>query len=122
MMKKNTCLPTSKGNLYIHTMNEIVPKIDAPKSSFTVSDEPGASLSCANLPTDSAFYDVSVGRLTALLRASFPQCLAALQLLFAGNCRTLIKINTEVHLQGTETPLVHTHAGRTHLVQGDALR
>ncbi len=40
---------------------------------FTVSVEPGALLSCANLPTDSAFYDVSVRRLTALLQASFPR-------------------------------------------------
>ena len=58
-------------------------------ASFTVSDEPRASLSCANLPTDSAFYDVSVRRLTALLQASFPQSLAALQLPFASNCCTL---------------------------------
>ena len=58
-------------------------------ASFTVSTEPRASLSCANLPADSAFYDVSVRRLTALLRASFPRCLAAPQLPFASNCCTL---------------------------------
>jgi AraC-like DNA-binding protein len=33
---------------------------------FTVSPEPGASLRCANLPGDSALYDVPVRRLTAL--------------------------------------------------------
>ncbi len=60
-------------------------------ASFTVSAEPGALLSCANLPADSALYDVSVRRLTALLRASFPRCLAAPQLLFASNCCTLKK-------------------------------
>ncbi len=58
-------------------------------ASFTVSTEPRASLSCANLPADSALYDVSVRRLTALLRASFPRCLAATQLLFASNYCTL---------------------------------
>jgi hypothetical protein len=88
-------------------------------ASFTVSTEPGASLSCANLPTDSAFYDVSVRRLIALLQASSPQSLAALQLPFASNCCTLYK-HTEVHLQGTYTPLVHAHAGRTHQFAPDA--
>ena len=36
-------------------------------ASFTVSTEPRALLSCANLPADSAFYDVSVpfGKLRA---------------------------------------------------------
>ncbi len=54
-------------------------------ASFTVSDEPWALLSCANLPTDSAFYDIRVRRLTVLLQASSPQGLAALQLPFANN-------------------------------------
>ena len=58
-------------------------------ASFTVSAEPRALLSCASLPADSALYDVSVRRLTALLQASFPQSLAALQLSFASNCCTL---------------------------------
>ena len=53
---------------------------------FTVSAEPRASLSCANLPTDSAFYDVLVHRLTALLQASFRQSLATLPLPFASSC------------------------------------
>ena len=57
--------------------------------SFTVSAEPSALLSCASLPADSALYDVSVRRLTALLQASFPQSLTALQLPFASNCCTL---------------------------------
>ncbi len=65
-------------------------------ASFTVSAELRALLSMANLPTDSAFYDVSVRRLTALLQASFPQRLAALQLPFANSCCTLK--NTGVHL------------------------
>ena len=60
-------------------------------ASFTVSTEPWASLSCANLPMDSALYDVSVRRLTVLLQASFPQSLAALQLPFANSCCTLNK-------------------------------
>ncbi len=56
---------------------------------FTVSTELRALLSMANLPIDSAFYDVSVRRLTALLQASFPQSLTALQLPFANSCCTL---------------------------------
>ena len=63
-------------------------------ASFTVSAEPWASLSCANLPADSAFYDVSVRRLTALLQASFPRYLAAPQLPFASNyCMILPRKN-----------------------------
>ena len=60
-------------------------------ASFTVSAEPWALLSCASLPTDSACYDVSVRRLNALLQASFPQSLAALQLPLANSCCTLNK-------------------------------
>ncbi|MCH7676950.1 hypothetical protein IH879_18670 [candidate division KSB1 bacterium] len=59
---------------------------------LTVSAELGALLSCANLPADSALYDVSVRRLTSRrfgIQASFPQSLAALQLPFANNCSTL---------------------------------
>jgi len=58
-------------------------------ASFTVSDEPRASLSCANLPTDSAFYDVSVRRLTALLQTSFRPRLATTPLSFANSYSTL---------------------------------
>jgi len=74
-------------------------------ASFTVSAEPWASLSCANLPTDSAFYDVSVRRLTALLQASFPQSLAALQLPFASNCCTLIILKYRGSLTGDLNPI-----------------
>jgi len=52
-------------------------------ASFTVSIGSRVSLSCANSPTDSAFYDVSVRQLAALLRASFRQNLAVLPLPFA---------------------------------------
>ena len=65
-------------------------------ASFTVSAEPWASLSCANLPTDSAFYDVSVRRLTALLQTSSRPRLATTPLSFANGCSNL-KINTGVH-------------------------
>jgi len=41
-------------------------------ASFTVSTEPGASLSCANLPMDSALYDVSVRRLTVFAKGFLP--------------------------------------------------
>ncbi len=61
-------------------------------ASFTVSDEPRASLSCANLPTDSAFYDVSVRRLTALLQTSFRPRLATTPLSFASSYSILNKI------------------------------
>ena len=65
-------------------------------ASFTVSIELRALLSMANLPMDSAFYDVSVRRLTVLLQASFPQNLAAPQLPFANSFCTLK--HTGVHL------------------------
>ena len=81
-------------------------------ASFTVSDEPWASLSCANLPTDSAFYDVSVRRLTALLQTSFRPRLATTPLSFASSYSILEKY-TGVQLQRTCTSLVHAHAGRT---------
>ena len=58
-------------------------------ASFTVSIEPRSSLSCANLTMDSALYDVLVHRLTALLQASSPQSLTALQLPFANGCSNL---------------------------------
>ena len=74
-------------------------------ASFTVSAGLWALLSMANLPTDSAFYDVSVRRLTALLQASFPQSLAALQLPFASNCCTLIKIKYRGSLTGDLNPI-----------------
>jgi len=60
-------------------------------ASFTVSAGLWALLSMANLPTDSAFYDVSVRRLTVLLQASFPQNLAAPQLPFANSFCTFKK-------------------------------
>ncbi len=60
-------------------------------ASFTVSAELWALLSMANLPTDSAFHDVSVRRLTVLLQASFPQNLAAPQLPFANSFCTFKK-------------------------------
>ncbi len=84
---------------------------------FTVFTEPRALSSVADSPMNSAFYGVSVRRLTALLQASFPQSLAALQLPFASNyCTFNIQ---RVHLQGTCTPLVHAHAGRTNRLNSD---
>ena len=85
-------------------------------ASFTVSDEPRASLSCANLPTDSAFYDVSVRRLTALLQTSSRPRLATTPLSFASSYSILRK-HTGIQLQRTYTSLVHAHAGRTHPMQ-----
>ncbi len=81
---------------------------------FTVSADHGASLPCANLPADSAFYGVLVHRLIALLQASFRQSLAQLPLPFASRYCTL---RTGDHQQGTCTPLAHIHAGRTHCVE-----
>ncbi len=85
--------PGGPAGSYHKTRHRMIKQISPDKSmnchsttaSFTVSTEPRALLSCANLPMDSAFYDVSVRRLTALLQASSPQSLAALQLPFANN-------------------------------------
>ncbi len=74
-------------------------------ASFTVSAEPWALLSCASLPADSAFYDVSVRRLTALLQASFPRYLAASQLPFASNYCTLIILKYRGSLTGDLNPI-----------------
>lgn len=69
---------------------------------FTVSADHQASLSCANLPADSAFYGVSVRRLVALRPASFGHRLAALPLPFASRCCSIKRAGG--HRQGTCTP------------------
>lgn len=69
---------------------------------FTVSADHQASLSCANLPADSAFYGVSVRRLVALRPASFGHRLAALPLPFASRCCSGKRAGG--HRQGTCTP------------------
>ncbi len=93
-------------------------------ASFPVSTEPRALLSCANLPADSAFYDVSVpfGKLRAgsgsLLcylsrgvffyptgQASSPRDLAASQLPFASNYCTLIILKYRGSLTGDLNPI-----------------
>ena len=71
-----------------------------------------ASLSCASSPPGQAFYDVSVRQLAALLQASSRPPLTGWPLPFASSCR-LIKDLTVILLQGTFTPSVHAHAGRT---------
>ena len=85
---------------------------------FTVSADHKASLSSANLPADSAFYGVSVRRLIALLQASFRHRLAALPLPFTSRCCSE-RVEAGGHRQGTCTPSVHTHAGRTLVRAGD---
>ena len=82
-------------------------------SPFTVpTSDHRASLSLASSPPSSVFYDVSVRRLAGLLQASFKPRLATRPLPFASSCR-LIKDLTVILLQGTFTPSVHAHAGRT---------
>ena len=105
--------PGGPAGSYRKTQHRMIKQISPDKgmnfhsttASFTASTEPGASLSCANLPVDSAFYDVSVRRLTALLRASFPRCLAAPQLPFASNCCTLIILKYRGSLTGDLNPI-----------------
>jgi hypothetical protein len=86
--------------------------------SLTVSPKPEGFVLCGRLALGiSAFYDISVRRLTDLPPASFRHPLASLPLLLASGCRhsapRLSSIWTLVPPQGTFTPLVHAHAGRT---------
>jgi hypothetical protein len=88
-------------------------------SPFTVpTSDHRTSLSLASSPPGSAFYAVSVRRLADLLQASFRPRLTTRPLPFASSCR-LIKNLTVILLQGTFTPSVHAHAGRTKALQAD---
>jgi len=93
---------TKDDQLLFHGVNfrDIPPHGGTP---FTVSTDHQASLSCANLPADSAFYGVSVRRLIALRPASFRHRLAALPLPFASRC-CFERIEAGGHRQGTCTP------------------
>jgi len=73
-----------------------------------------ASSSCANSPPAYASYDVLVHQLAVLLAASFKPNLAVKLLPFASSDSLITTwFSTVIFLQGTYTPLVHAHAGRT---------
>jgi hypothetical protein len=73
-----------------------------------------ASSSCANSPPAYASYDVFVHQLTVLRPASSRPDLTVKPLPFASSYRLITTwFSTVIFLQGTLTPLVHAHAGRT---------
>lgn len=73
-----------------------------------------ASLSCASSPPAYASYEVLVHQLAVLLAASSRPSLTAEPLPFASSYRLITAwFSTVIFLQGTFTPLVHAHAGRT---------
>jgi hypothetical protein len=75
-----------------------------------------ASSSCANSPPAYASYDVLVHQLAVLRPASFRPDLAVKPLPFASSYRLITTwFSTVTFLQGTYTPLVHAHAGRTQM-------
>jgi hypothetical protein len=81
-----------------------------------------ASSSCANSPPAYASYDVLVHQLAVLRPASFRPNLTVKPLPFASSYRLITTwFSTVNFLQGTYTPLVHAHAGRTQSHQFDRL-
>ncbi len=75
-----------------------------------------ASSSCANSPPAYASYDVLVHQLAVLRPASFRPNLTVKPLPFASSYRLITTwFSTVNFLQGTYTPLVHAHAGRTQM-------
>jgi hypothetical protein len=80
-----------------------------------------ASSSCANSPPAYASYNVLIHQLAVLRPASFRPPLAGWPLPFASSYRLITTwLSTLIFLQGTSTPLVHAHAGRTQIAQPDA--
>jgi hypothetical protein len=77
-----------------------------------------ASSSCANSPPAYASYDVFVHQLAVLRPASSRPDLTVKPLPFASSYRLITTwFSTVNFLQGTFTPLVNAHAGRTQTVQ-----
>lgn len=75
-----------------------------------------ASLSCANSPPAYASYDVLVHQLANLLAASSGPHLTVQPLPFANGYHLITAwFSTVIFPQGTFTPLVHVHAGRTQI-------
>ena len=82
-----------------------------------------ASSSCANSPSAYASYDVLVHQLAVLLGASSGPNLAVKPLPFASSYRLITTwFSTVIFLQGTYTPLVHAHDGRTQTARRESLR